>query len=296
MAKSTIKPNHMSINWHDYTGHTEDEPITQASLTVKGSLIGRVGLMLLSCGTGAWRVRSSMNSMAEYLGVTCTSGIGLTTIDYTCFEGHETYTNSLSLKNTGVNTHKLDRLERFVREFPQKGINMSGEQIHCLLDGIEQQKGLYSPLQLGLAAGFACGAFTFLLGGGPVEMVCALIEAGCGNYLRSRLLRKQYTLFMCVILSVALACLTYVISLRLAETLFSLVSGHEAGYICAMLFIIPGFPFITSGIDMAKLDMRSGIERLVYAVMIIVIATITGWVMSMLLGLQPKEFLDFSVG
>ncbi len=296
MAKSTIKPNHMSINWHDYTGHTEDEPITQASLTVKGSLIGRVGLMLLSCGTGAWRVRSSMNSMAEYLGVTCTSGIGLTTIDYTCFEGHETYTNSLSLKNTGVNTHKLDRLERFVREFPQKGINMSGEQIHCLLDGIEQQKGLYSPLQLGLAAGFACGAFTFLLGGGPVEMVCALIGAGCGNYLRSRLLRKQYTLFMCVILSVALACLTYVISLRLAETLFSLVSGHEAGYICAMLFIIPGFPFITSGIDMAKLDMRSGIERLVYAVMIIVIATITGWVMSMLLGLQPKEFLDFSVG
>ena len=88
MAKSTIKPNHMSINWHDYTGHTEDEPITQASLTVKGSLIGRVGLMLLSCGTGAWRVRSSMNSMAEYLGVTCTSGIGLTTIDYTCFEGY----------------------------------------------------------------------------------------------------------------------------------------------------------------------------------------------------------------
>ena len=139
MAKSTIKPNHMSINWHDYTGHTEDEPITQASLTVKGSLIGRVGLMLLSCGTGAWRVRNSMNSMAEYLGVTCTSGIGLTTIDYTCFEGHETYTNSLSLKNTGVNTHKLDRLERFVREFPQKGINMSGEQIHCLLDGIEQR-------------------------------------------------------------------------------------------------------------------------------------------------------------
>ena len=75
MAKSTIKPNHMSINWHDYTGHTEDEPITQASLTVKGSLIGRVGLMLLSCGTGAWRVRSSMNTMAEYLGVTCTTGI-----------------------------------------------------------------------------------------------------------------------------------------------------------------------------------------------------------------------------
>ena len=67
---------------------------------------------------------------------------------------------------------------------------MSGEQIHCLLDGIEQQKGLYSPLKLGLAAGFACGAFTFLLGGGPVEMVCALIGAGCGIICGAELLRK----------------------------------------------------------------------------------------------------------
>ena len=31
-----------------------------------------------------------------------------------------------------------------------------------------------------------------------------------------------------------------------------------------MLFIIPGFPFITSGIDLAKLDLRSGLERLAY--------------------------------
>ena len=42
---------------------------------------------------------------------------------------------------------------------------------------------------------------------------------------------------------------------------------HEAGYICAMLFIIPGFPFITSGIDLAKLDLRSGKwNGLMYAV------------------------------
>ena len=57
-----------------------------------------------------------------------------------------------------------------------------------------------------------------------------------------------------------------------------------------MLFIIPGFPFITSGIDLAKLDMRSGLERLAYALMIIIIATATGWVMSLLLGLEPEEF------
>lgn len=41
-----------------------------------------------------------------------------------------------------------------------------------------------------------------------------------------------------------------------------------------MLFIIPGFPFITSGIDLAKLDMRSGLERLAYAILVVMVATL----------------------
>ncbi len=290
MVKDNIIPNHMNIYWHDYTGHVKDKPITEASVPVKAALIGRVGLMLLSCGTGAWRVRSSMNALSEQLGVTCTASIGLMTIVYTCFDGHKTFTNSLALNNTGVNTSKLNQLERFVKKFPKEGVHMSGEQLHNRLDEIEKIRGLYTPLQLGLAAAFACAAFTFLLGGGPIEMICAFIGAGVGNFLRCHLIKRHFTLYLCVISSVALACLSYIVSLRLIDTIFTLSGNHEAGYICAMLFIIPGFPFITSGIDLAKLDMRSGLERLAYAVIIVVTATITGWVMSTLLGLQPADF------
>lgn len=290
MVKDNIIPNHMNIYWHDYTGHVKDKPITEASVPVKAALIGRVGLMLLSCGTGAWRVRSSMNALSEQLGITCTASIGLMTIVYTCFDGHKTFTNSLALNNTGVNTSKLNQLERFVKKFPKEGVHMSGEQLHNRLDEIEKIRGLYTPLQLGLAAAFACAAFTFLLGGGPIEMLCAFIGAGIGNFLRCHLIKRHFTLYLCVISSVALACLSYIVSLRLIDTIFTLSGNHEAGYICAMLFIIPGFPFITSGIDLAKLDMRSGLERLAYAVIIVVTATITGWVMSTLLGLQPADF------
>ena len=290
MVKDNIIPNHMNIYWHDYTGHVKDKPITEASVPVKAALIGRVGLMLLSCGTGAWRVRSSMNALSEQLGVTCTASIGLMTIVYTCFDGHKTFTNSLALNNTGVNTSKLNQLERFVKKFPKESVHMSGEQLHNRLDEIEKIRGLYTPLQLGLAAAFACAAFTFLLGGGPIEMLCAFIGAGIGNFLRCHLIKRHFTLYLCVISSVALACLSYIVSLRLIDTIFTLSGNHEAGYICAMLFIIPGFPFITSGIDLAKLDMRSGLERLAYAVIIVVTATITGWVMSTLLGLQPADF------
>ena len=62
-----------------------------------------------------------------------------------------------------------------------------------------------------------------------------------------------------------------------------------------MLFIILGFPFITSGIDMAKQDMRSGLERLAYALMIVVVATLTAWGMALLLRLQPMDFLPLGL-
>ena len=62
-----------------------------------------------------------------------------------------------------------------------------------------------------------------------------------------------------------------------------------------MLFIIPGFPFITSGIDLAKLDMRSGLERLTYAIIIITVATMTAWIMALILKLQPVDFLTLNL-
>ena len=296
MREETIRKNHMDILWHEYTDQNgENKPVTEASLTEKASIIGRVGIMLLSCGTGAWRVRSSMNALAEAMRITCTADIGLMSIEYTCFDGEEGFTQSLCLTNTGVNTSKLNRLENFIRDFEVEGKHMSGEQLHSFLDNIEKIHGLYSPIALGFAAALACGGFTFLLGGGPIEMLCAFIGAGIGNFIRCKLSKHHFTLFLCIVSSVSAACLVYAGVLKIAELLLGISIQHEAGYICAMLFIIPGFPFITSGIDLAKLDMRSGIERLNYALIIILVATMTAWIMALLLHLQPVDFMKISL-
>lgn len=108
-------------------------------------------------------------------------------------------------------------------------------------------------------------------------MLCAFVGAGLGNTLRMKLIKHNYTLFLNVAASVSLACLVYALLFNFLETCFGIATQHEAGYICSMLFIIPGFPFITSGIDLAKLDLRSGIERLAYAIIIILAATLTAW-------------------
>ena len=262
--QSEIIKNHMEVYWHDYASASKGNPITEAGLVEKASVIGRTGLMLLECGTGAWRVRSSMNTLSRELGVTTTADIGLLSIEFTCFDGDQCYTQSLCLTNTGVNTSRLNRLEHFVSDFDREGKFMTGEELHSHPDEIERIHGLYSPVALGFAAALACGCFTFLLGGGIVEMLCAFCGAGIGNFVRCKLTKHHFTLFLGITASVCSASLVYAVLLKLAEVLFAVSAQHEAGYICSMLFIIPGFPFITSGIDLAKLDMRSGLERRPY--------------------------------
>ena len=204
-----------------------------------------------------------------------------------------------SMSETGAHQGVIAQVAAYdystVEDILKKAEDKGEPPFIILLDNIEEIHGLYSPIALGIAAALACGGFTFLLGGGPIEMFCAFVGAGLGNFLRCKLTKHHYTLFLGIVLSVSLACLSYAGLLKLGEIFLGLSVKHEAGYICAMLFIIPGFPFITSGIDLAKLDMRSGIERLGYALIIILVATMSAWIMALILHLQPVDFIKISL-
>lgn len=285
----------MSVEWHDIVDNESTLPAVNASLKEKSSLVGRVGLMMLSVGTGAWRVRASMNKIARALGMTCNADIGLLSIEYTCIEKDETYTNALSLNTTGINTHKLRYLEDFADGFSERAGKYSVEQFHMILDKFQTLPANYKAINLALAAALACCGFTFLLGGGPVEMILAFFGAGAGQFVRKKLLERHITLLANVTVGVFTACCTYVLFDKLAEMIFGISTAHQAGYICSMLFIIPGFPLITGGIDLAKLDLRSGLERITYAVLIIGMATLTGWLTAMAFRFSPSDFTELEL-
>ena len=292
---SKFRKQHMTINWHEIVDNESTEPAKNASLSEKASLVGRIGLMMLSVGTAAWRVRASMNKLARALDITCNADIGLLSIEYTCVGGGETYTNALSLNNTGVNTDKLNELESFADGFTERAGKYSVQQFHMILDKFQGMKGNYTAWNLALASALACCAFTFLLGGGIIEMICAFFGAGIGNLIRKKMLEKNITLFANVAAAVASACCTYVLCIKLAELLLNVSEVHQAGYICSMLFVIPGFPLITGGMDLAKLDLRSGIERITYALLIIIVATLTGWVTALIFKFHPQDFETYKL-
>ncbi len=292
---SKFRKQHMTIDWHNIVDGESSTPAIDAPLKEKATLVGRIGFMMLSVGTGAWRVRASMNKIARGLNITCNADIGLLSIEYTCVDGSETFTNAISLSNTGINTHRLSEIEDFADNFADTAKKYSTEQIHMILDKFQSMPGNYNAWKLGLASGAACCAFTFLLGGGIIEMIGALFGAGVGNFVRKKLLERHITLLANAAVGVAAACTVYVAFIKLAELLFGVPAFHQAGYICSMLFIIPGFPLITGGIDLAKLDLRSGLERTTYALLIILTATATGWATAMIYRFSPGDFEPLSL-
>ncbi len=290
MGHHLSNSHHMKIQWEEFFKSKDETLAKKATLVEKASIVGRVGLMILSCGTGSWRVRDSMNTIARALDITCSADIGLLTIDCTCFDvNNQSYSQTLTLPATGVNMTKLNELERFVRQFEAGDGNWNIGQIHRRLGEIEHLKSRYTPAIAGLAAAIACAGFIFLLGGGLPEIICAFFGAGCGNYTRMKMGQKHITMVAKVATAVFVACVTYFLAFQLLHFIFDIRSSHIFGYIGSMLFVIPGFPFITAGLDLSKLDMRSGLERMAYALLIIIVATTVGWATALLIGIHPGD-------
>ena len=163
-------------------------------------------------------------------------------------------------------------------------------QAHERLDLIESRKPLYSPAFAGFASAVACASFVFLLGGGPYDMIGAFVGAGLGHWLRRKLFARHLNQFFVTFVCVALAALACTGTLRLIGLLDPIALTHDTAYIGAMLFVIPGFPLITGGLDMAKIDFPSGIQRVAYVLSIILMATLAGWGVAMIVHLNPTGF------
>ena len=153
-----IHPHHMQAAWKDVVSEG-DQLARDASLADKSSIVCRTGQLMLASGTGAWRVRDSMNRVARILGLTVHVDLSLLSIECTCIQGHESFSEVVSLPTTGVNTHRIWLMEDYVREVEAHGSQLTVRDFHKLLDVVEHSTPDYTLWQLGLAAGSACGAF-----------------------------------------------------------------------------------------------------------------------------------------
>lgn len=246
----------------------------------------RTGTLMAAAGTGAYRVKEAMNRVGRALGLDGVQAeVTLNTVVATCIRGERTHTLVGAIPSVSVNAGRIGALETLsLSTYP----GMSVAEINERLDAIAATRPRYGRYATSLAAMAACGAFCFLNNGGWIECLGAAIGAGAGQFLRATLARHRLNQLGVALLAGILGCVVYLALTGLVISLGYSTPRHDAGYTSAVLFLIPGFPLITAGLDLARLDFSAGISRLTYAMLIITVASISAWIVADFVHLTPQ--------
>lgn len=252
--------------------------LAHLELVDKSRVVMRLGKALLSCGAGAYRVKSAMARCAKAVGLDrLDSHVSLMEITTTAWQGQTFRTEVIETRTVGVNAAKLDKLMTLCVRLHR---NMTPDEVSAELDRIDREDRHYPIWASVLASALACAAFSFLNNGRLVECSIVFVAAGLGQWLRRILLAKGVSHFVIWTLCAALSTLIY-IGLAAASNEFGVINYlHEAGVMSSFLYLVPGFPLVTAILDFVRMDFLSAITRANYCLMVIASAGVSVWVIS----------------
>ena len=264
---------------------TDEERLEPTDLVRRSRVVLRAGILMLGAGTSGLRVREVMAAVARSVGlqqldaqVTFTQ-IVLTVGRRGLFRTHVGETRP------GVNADRIARLHRLSHELrPQETV----AEIEHRLDRIENRPRCYPAWLLVVLVAVACASVAVLANGGYREVLAVLPASAIAYRLHRRLTRLQFNQLAVVLTSAALASALYV---GFAQ-LITMVAGSPsprfaAGFVCASIFLIPGFPMVTAGLDLTRLDLDTGVPRMAYAAMIVLAIGIGVWLVASVTGVSP---------
>lgn len=251
--------------------------------------------MLLTAGSGSYRVKMAMKSLGAALGMSeVHAQVTINELTVTCHRGPVYRTEVAQTASIGVNSDRIKLIQNYCDSLEPAGLDSDPavigqrlREIEDFLDSVDAKPHLYREWQNALCAAIACGAFAFLNNGGPIEIGAVVVGAFLGQFSRRLMLHRGLNQLAVAMISAAVASTVY---LGLANGMYvaGLVDSiHESGYISAVLFLVPGFPLITAALDLSHLDFSAGMSRLAYALMIMISAALSVWAISTIWGLSP---------
>ena len=268
---SSFDPDDASLTVHRMAAHDR--------LAYQSRVVLRLGQMLLAAGAGSYRVKASMRTCAEAVGIEKHHAqVTFTEVVATAYANGTFRTELAEQRLLGVNADRIDRITNYLATI--EGTQVLVEDVDKALDEIERVKPLYGWLANALASGLACAAFAFLNAGGWVECSVVAIAAFIGQFLRRQMLKRHMNHFGVWMVCGGVAASVYILCVYLAQKYMGIDPTHQAGFISALLFLVPGFPLVTGIIDLVRHDFAGGIQRIVYVAMLVVSAGVAVWSIS----------------
>ena len=268
---ASFLPDDASLTVHRMAAHDR--------LAYQSRVVLRLGQMLLAAGAGSYRVKASMRTCAEAVGIEKHHAqVTFTEVVATAYANGTFRTELAEQRLLGVNADRIDRITNYLASI--EGTQVLVEDVDKALDEIERVKPLYGWLANALASGLACAAFAFLNAGGWVECSVVAIAAFVGQFLRRQMLKRHMNHFGVWMVCGGVAACVYILCVYLAQKYMGIEPTHQAGFISALLFLVPGFPLVTGIIDLVRHDFAGGIQRIVYVAMLVVSAGVAVWSIS----------------
>lgn len=266
--------------------HEFEDSLEPKHLNARSDLVLRAGIMMLGSGTSGLRVREVMQAVAATVGLRDISAqISFTDVVLTVRRRSTFRTQVSEIARPAVDAHRIDLLQRFGQTLPARA---TVAEVSGRLDAIENQPKLYRAWLTVLLVALACASVTVLGNGGPREVAAVLPASGLAYAAHRVWQRLDLNHLASVATTAALATGLYVGFTRIIDLAFAAPSPRlAAGFICAAIFLIPGFPLVTAGLDLARVDMETGVPRLAYALMVLLSITIGVWLVATASGISP---------
>ena len=268
--------------------NSDDSPAGQRAMGVEADAVLRLGLLMVAAGTGGYRVIRAMKRAARAMGFDrLDAEISITSVVCTFHRGVSFRTVVATQPAPAVDASRIEALEHLTHHLPNR---MSANALTmCLDDIVHSVTHRWSRPVLMVAAGAACAAFA-LLNYFPAEGAAAVaVAAACGQLVRMILASRHLNQLGVVAVAAATSCLVFYL-LNWALPLTHLpddARAFAAGYIAAVLYLIPGFPLFSSMLDLSRFDITAGLTRLCYAMVVITAATMSVALVSAMTGLSP---------
>ena len=238
--------------------HDESAALSPLDLCVQ------LGRLLFRFGATAQRIQDCIGYLARHLGCKVDMLVSYDALLITVNDGATLRTRIASSHGlAGLNLLGLVRINEWLRDLSCS--QSSPAELQRTLSAIRDTPPSHRVTAQALAAGCAGAGFCIVNGGDPVSWVCSFVAAGFIFTLRRPLAARKLNVHL-TLFAIALAgsLLAGVLG-RITHT-----TTPAIALMAPLLFLVPGVPLITGGIDIVRNHVTIGLARLGFTLAVLV--------------------------
>ena len=234
----------------------------------KLDLLLKTGKLLVESAADTNRILRNMNRVAAFLGLPeehLHIYVQFNMLMVNLSDGEHSFTKFQRCTKHGIDMTRLSLISRLSWQAISEDytIDKYAEE----LDKIEHRKRNYTPLQVAIGTGFACGGFCIQFGCDWTAFFYASFAAAIGMYLRGWLLRKGFNNYMGIAVAAFISTFIAFLTMWLPS---SWTSTPLHPLLACALFIVPGVPLINFVDDMLDNYIQVGLTRAINTFLMIV--------------------------